>query len=125
MARNAFELEYIIRSSPTILYNFLSTPSGLAQWFSDTCDINGPEYSFGWNGSIEKAELIDCVENEVIRFKWNSMEKDEYFEFLIERNEVSNDTILIVTDFAEDDDIDDQILLWDSQIKKLRQQIGS
>ncbi|NNC95071.1 MAG: hypothetical protein HKN92_05870 [Chitinophagales bacterium] len=125
MARSAFELEYIIRSSPTILYNFLSTPSGLAQWFSDTCDINGSEYSFGWNGNIEKATLIESVENEMIRFQWDSMEDDEYFEFLIERNEVSNDTILVVTDFAEEDDIEDQILLWDSQIKRLRQQSGS
>ncbi len=124
MAKQQFELEYIIRSSPSILHNFLVSPNGLAQWFSDTCDVNDDVYSFGWDGAIEDAELIDNIENELVRYRWVESGDDEFFEFKIQKSEVSNDTVLFITDFAEDYDVDDQKLLWDNQIKMLVQQIG-
>jgi uncharacterized protein YndB with AHSA1/START domain len=124
MARQQFQLEYIIRSSPTILHNFLVSPNGLAQWFSDTCDVNEDEYSFGWEGFIEKATLLENHEGELVRYQWVESDPKEYFEFKIQKSEVSNDTVLLVTDFAEDYDVEDQKLLWDNQIKMLIQQIG-
>ncbi|MFM2049360.1 MAG: hypothetical protein RI955_1908, partial [Bacteroidota bacterium] len=36
--KKAFTLEYIVKSSPSILYDFISTTSGLAQWFADRVD---------------------------------------------------------------------------------------
>ena len=124
MARQQFSTEYIIRSSPTILYNFLITPSGLAQWFSETCDINEGIYSFGWSQSEENAKLLETVENELVRYTWEEGEEDEFFEFKIQKAEVSNDTVLIVTDFADEGELESQQMWWDSQIKMLMQQIG-
>lgn len=124
MARKAFTVEYIIRSSPAILYNFLVQPSGLAQWFSDTCDIVDEVYSFGWNGTEAKASLLETVEDEYVAYHWEDSEEDEFFEFSIQKSEVSNDTVLVITDFADDSEVDDQILLWNSQVKMLIQQIG-
>ena len=123
--RKAFQTEYEIKSSPGILFNFLSTSSGLSQWFADEVDINDNDCSFAWNGEEQKAQIIERVENDFIRYKWLSGVEGEYFEFKIEKAEVTGDTILIITDFADEKDIADQKMLWDSQVKTLMQQIGS
>jgi uncharacterized protein YndB with AHSA1/START domain len=119
-----FKLEYIIKSSPTILYDFLTTPAGLSQWFADTVDINGKTYSFFWNGSEECADLIDEVEDELVRYRWDYSDEEEYFEFTIEKSEVTGDTVMYITDFAEEHDVEDQRILWDSQVGKLIKRIG-
>lgn len=116
----------MVRSAPAILYNFVTTPSGLAQWFSDTCDIESNDvYVFGWEGSLERAQLIESEEPEYARFKWEDSEEGEFFEFRIKKSEVANDTVLTITDFAEDMDIEDAKFLWESQIKTLARQIGA
>ena len=119
-----FKLEYIIRSSPTILYSFLTTPAGLSQWFADSVDINDDIYTFIWNGAPEHAKLLDTEENERVRYQWDYSEEEEYFEFEITKSEVTGDTILYVTDYADDIDMEDQKILWDSQIENLRKRIG-
>ena len=124
MARKAFELEYVVRSSIPILYKFLTTPSGLAQWFADEVDINEGVYSFNWEGSSEEAELLDEEEDEFVRYRWTESDDEEFFEFKIGRSEVTGDTILYITDFEDERFIEDQERFWDSQIKQLRQQIG-
>lgn len=124
MARTSFELEYVVRSSIPILYKFLTTPSGLAQWFADEVDINEGIYSFNWEGSSEEAELLDEEEDEFVRYRWMESDDEEYFEFKIGRSEVTGDTILYITDFEDERFVEDQERFWDSQIKQLRQQIG-
>ena len=119
-----FKLEYIVKSSPTILYSFLTTPAGLSQWFADSVDINGDTYTFVWNGVPEQADIIEDIENEIVRFRWDYSGDHEYFEFAIELSEVTGDTILYVTDFAEESDRRDQEILWDSQIANLIKRIG-
>jgi len=122
--KKKFELEFGFRSSPSILYNFLTTPSGLSQWFAESVDINDDIYRFTWSGSEEEARVLDSQDNEFIRFQWLESEEYEYFEFRIEVSEISHDTILYVTDFAADYELDDQKLLWQSQIDVLHQHIG-
>jgi len=119
-----FQLEYTIRSSPTILYEFLTTPSGMAQWFADSVDIEGHHCTFVWDGYPEYATIIDSIPDEYIRYRWENSDEDEYFEFRISKNEITGDTILTITDFASEADMKDQKLLWDSQIKTLVQQVG-
>jgi len=119
-----YQIEYTIRSSPTILYEFLTTPSGLAQWFADSVDINGHQCDFEWEGYVESATIIDSSEDVYIRYKWDDSDEDEYFEFRISKSEITGDTILTVTDFAPERDMKDEKLLWDSQIKLLVQQVG-
>ncbi len=119
-----FQLEYTIRSSPAILYEFLTTPSGMAQWFADSVDIEGHHCTFVWDGYPEYATIIDSIPDEYIRYRWDNSDEDEYFEFRISKNEITGDTILTITDFASDTGMKDQKLLWDSQIKTLVQQVG-
>lgn len=125
MARIKYTVDYLIKSSPAILFDFLSTASGLSQWFADRVeDNNVDELVFFWEGYPEKAAIVDSVDNEFIRFEMESGEDEEYLEFRIEKSEVTSDTILIITDFADKTDIPDQKKLWDSQIKTLTNRVG-
>jgi uncharacterized protein YndB with AHSA1/START domain len=124
--KQLFTLEYPVRCSPSILYEFLSTPAGLGEWFADKVDENKEHvFSFSWNDSVEKAELVDKQEDKFVRFHWTHAPKEEYFEFAIEKSEVTNQTILIIKDFAEKKEIADQSRVWEYQIKDLFHRIGS
>ena len=124
--KQLYSLEYPVRSSPNILFEFLSTPAGLGEWFADRVDENKEHiFTFTWTDSEEKAELLEKQEDKYVRFRWTHSPKEEYFEFAIERSEVTNQTILIIKDFAEKKEIPDQIKLWEYQIKDLFHRIGS
>ena len=126
MARTKYTCEFMVRSSPAILYNFLTSASSLAQWFCDTCDVNGDVYTFGWDGFEENAVLEDADEDRYVKYSWEDSEyPDEFFEFEIYKSEISNDTVLTITDFADADDVEDQKLLWESQIETLSKRIGA
>ena len=120
-----FTLEYPVRCSPGILFDFLRTPAGLQEWFADKVDERDNIFSFSWNGTIDKAELLESEQDKLVKFHWMHMPKDEYFEFRIEKSEVTNQTILIVKDFAEKKDIKDQSQLWEYQVKELFHRLGS
>ena len=123
--RVQFQAEYVIKASQNMLFSFCSSPSALAQWFADSVDINKDVYTFIWGKSIEYAKLIEETENEMIRFSWTHGSEDEYFEFQVKMDEVTGDTALIITDYADESEVDDQRLLWDSQIKRLTERLGA
>ena len=120
-----YTLEYPVRCSPGILYDFLRTPAGLQEWFADKVDERDGVFSFSWNGTEDKAELIESEENKLVRFRWSHMAKDEYFEWRIDKSEVTNQTILVISDFADKKDIKDQSQLWEYQVKELFHRIGN
>ena len=120
----SIELEYIFRASPAILYQFFTTPSCLIRWYCDEVDINGEKFSFIWDGYPEDAELLESVENEKLRFKWDESEEGAYFEIRMSKSPVTSETILEITDVIEPHEVEEQKLLWESQIKKLRQETG-
>ncbi len=120
-----YTLEYPVRCSPGILYEFLSSPTGLQEWFADKVDESDGLYSFSWDGTLEEAEVMESEENKFIRYHWMTSPKDEYFEFKIDKSEVTNLTILTITDFAEKKEIKDQSQLWETQIKDLFYRLGN
>jgi len=120
-----YSLEFPIRCSPTILYEFLSTPVGLQEWFADKVDQRENTYTFSWNGNTDTALILEHLDNEFIRYRWDYQNKDEFFEFSIEQSPVTNETILRVTDFADKTDQKDQERLWNSQVSDLKHRIGS
>lgn len=125
MKRVSFNMEFLFRASPSILYQFFTTPNCLIRWFCDEIDITGEMYTFTWDGADEIAELVEDKENERVRFKWEDADSDdEYLEFKFEKSPVTNETILTITDFCDDDEVDDQMQLWESQMKQLKQETG-
>jgi hypothetical protein len=125
MAKQLYTLEFPVRCSPVILYEFLASPAGLQEWFADRVDDRDNIFSFTWNGTIEKAEVLEKEQDKFIRFHWLHAPKEEFFEFKIEKSEVTNQTILVIKDFAEKKEIKDQSRLWDYQVKELFHRLGS
>ena len=124
MRRVSFQMEFIFKASPAILYKFITTNSCLVRWFCDAVDINDDVYTFEWSGSSEDAELIDDIEEERVRFHWENAEDGEYLEYRMYKSPVTNETILEITDFCDEDEVEDQKALWESQIKTLRIETG-
>lgn len=124
MKRVSFDMEFIFRASPTILYRFITTPSCLIRWFCDEVDILGDDFTFVWNGAEEMAILVDDIEDERLRFQWEDAPEDEYLEFRFYKSPVTNETVLEITDFADEDEVEEQKELWANQIKKLRIETG-
>ncbi len=120
-----YTLEYPVRCSPRILYDFLRTPAGLQEWFADKVDERDGVFSFSWKDNTDKAELMESEDDKFVRFKWQTSAKDEYFEFSIDKSEVTNQTILVIKDFADKKDVKDQSQLWEYQIKDLFHRLGA
>ncbi|MGD0583855.1 MAG: START-like domain-containing protein [Bacteroidales bacterium] len=125
--RVKFELEYPIKSSPKVFFPRLSTPEGLEEWFADKVTADGDLFSFFWQKSETKAKLAALKDNKLVRFEWPERDDDEsnYFEFRINTDELTGDVALIITDFAEPEEKEDAIYLWDTQITDLKRLLGT
>jgi len=120
-----YELEFPIHASPNMLYQYISSASNLSEWFADNVNSRGKIFSFFWDGVEEKAELISFKNNKYVRFKWLDSDDDSFFEINIVVDELTKDVSLVVFDFAEEDEVEEGKMLWESQISDLKQVIGS
>tara|TARA_B100000609_G_C17132068_1_gene390779 strand:+ start:61 stop:435 length:375 start_codon:yes stop_codon:yes gene_type:complete len=121
-----YTLEFPIKSSVSVLFNAVSTPDGLSEWFADNVNWSGNIYTFIWNDSEEEAELLKKINNQLIRFRWLEEDEETFFEFKIEVDPVTNDVTLFVTDFAEnEDEKENSTNLWEAQVNALMKRIGS
>lgn len=123
--KKKFNIEYEIKSSPRILYGFLSEANGLTQWFADDVTVRDQLYTFTWDGEQQKAKLIAMKENKLIRFKWVEDEPQCFFEMEILQDELTNDVALSITDFAVEDTISERKLIWDNQVEYLISVLGA
>ena len=123
-----YELEFQLNSSPQLLYQYISTPSGLSEWFADNVNSRGEFFTFIWDGSEEKARLSSRKSDEKVKFRWideDNKDTDYFFELRILEDEITKDVSLMVTDFAFEEDFEEVKLLWESQISDLKHVIGS
>lgn len=123
-----FELEFPIHASPSLLFNYLSTPSGLSEWYADNVNSRGEIFTFIWDGAEEQAKLLGKKSGERIKFRWMEDEEEGesyYFELRIQVDEITKDVSLMVTDFADEDEVEESKMLWDNQISSLKQVLGS
>ena len=126
--KTKFDIEYPITASPQLLYQYISTPSGLSEWFADNVNSRGEFFTFIWGDSEEKAKLVTKKTDEKVKFRWleeDEAETDYFFELRIVLDELTKDVTLMVTDYAEEDEIKDQTQLWDNQIADLKKVLGS
>ncbi len=120
-----FEIEFPIHSSPAFLYQYLSTPDGLAEWFADNVNSRSDLFTFIWDDSEEEAKRVSYKTNERIRYKWLTEDDDTYFEFKIQVDAITKDVSLIVTAFADDDEVEESKMFWENQISELKHTIGA
>ena len=126
MKKKKFSIEYQLRTaSVNVLWNSISTPLGLSEWFADGVTVNGTEYTFTWEQNDQTAFFIQSKTNDFIQFRWEEdLDTDYYFELKIVMLQVTGELALLITDFAEPNDKDDLILLWNKQIEVLRRKTG-
>ena len=126
MDKIKYELEFPIHASPNMIYQCFATPSGLEEWFADRVNSRGKVMSFIWDDSEEQAEIITRKSNERAKYKWlESQDDDSYFEFRIQVDAITKDVSLIITDFAEEDEVEESKMLWENQIDQLKHNIGA
>jgi uncharacterized protein YndB with AHSA1/START domain len=123
--KKKISIEYEIKSSPRILYGFLSEPNGLTQWFADDVSVRDQVYTFTWDGEEQKAKLLQLKENKLVRFRWADDEPEYYFEMEIIQDELTNDVALCITDFVTPDLINERKLIWNNQVEYLISVLGA
>jgi uncharacterized protein YndB with AHSA1/START domain len=121
-----FELEIPIQASPQLLYQYISTASGLSEWFADNVNSRGEIFIFIWDGSEEQAKLLTKKNGERVKFKWQDGDDDNsFFEIRIQVDDITKDVSIMITDFADDDEVEESKMLWTNQISDLKQILGS
>jgi uncharacterized protein YndB with AHSA1/START domain len=123
-----YELEFPIQASPSLLYQYISTPSGLSEWFADNVNSRGELFNFIWEGSEEQAKLLSKKTDDRIKLRWTADDEEGlnyYFEMKIQVDEITKDVSLMITDFAEEDEVDEGKMLWENMVSDLKQILGS
>jgi uncharacterized protein YndB with AHSA1/START domain len=125
MKRTQLQLEFMLKASPTIVYTFLTNPACIVRWFCDSVDIEGDFYKFGWGKTEEWAELVDDIEDELLRFSFDYAESDEEFlEFRIYTSEITEQTILEIKEWCDENELADQKLYWESAVATMKREMG-
>jgi len=124
--KQKYELEYTLNSSPKVLFSRLSTAEGLAEWFADDVQVDGNTFIFFWDNYEYKTQLVLLKDNKQVKFKWldNDDMQEKYFEFKLNIDELTGEVALLITDFADPEEKDDAVNLWDTQISELKKVIG-
>ncbi|MCC6754181.1 MAG: activator of HSP90 ATPase 1 family protein [Saprospiraceae bacterium] len=123
MARVQIQLDFMFKSSPATVYLFVTQPTCMVRWFCDRVDNIGDRYYFDWEGDHEEATLSVDIEEELVKYDWLDRE-GEFLQFRIYKTDITNETILEVTDFCDDDEVKEQRDLWEDYIKKLKNSCG-
>ena len=125
--RTKFEMEFPFETTISKLYEYISTDYGLAKWFAKKVEAQEDEdiFRWEWDDIIVHTTLIKKVKNKSMRFRIIENEnEEEYFELLIDKNAITDDIALVITDFANADEVDDYKLLWTLQAKELGYLLG-
>jgi uncharacterized protein YndB with AHSA1/START domain len=124
--RSRFEIEYTLNSPTRVLFERLSTPEGLSEWFADNVTVDGDIFTFYWDRSEARARLAYVKDNKTVRFEWLDFADSQtnFFEFRIVIHELTGDTALMITDHADEDEVEGARELWDTQISYLKKVLG-
>lgn len=124
--REKFQLEFILNVSPSMLYNYIISPSGLSEWFADDVNVKGSKYIFVWGTNEEIAILIKSKQDTYLKFQWEQDENTKYyFDFIIDMDEITGDISLTITDYSDPNEIEESKMWWENQIQRLRKIIGN
>jgi uncharacterized protein YndB with AHSA1/START domain len=122
--RKKIRMEFEVKASPALLFNYISSASGLSEWFADDVDLYNNTYKFKWDKDEQIANMVKKHNNKSIKFQWSEGNPEEYFEFEIVQDELTDDVALVVTDFVDESDEENARQLWESQVHELRMNLG-
>lgn len=126
MGKFKFTREYEFRASPKVLFQYLSTPAGLQEWFaSKVTYLPNGHFDFFWDGESHPAKMSVHRLNKLARFDFlNENQKGNYVEFKIEQSELTNTTFMKITDNSDNTDATELEDLWDGFIDTLKEIVG-
>ncbi|WP_234733864.1 START-like domain-containing protein [Tellurirhabdus bombi] len=129
MEKFKFITEYELRASPKVLFPYISTASGLSQWFATKVNVMPDHvYDFYWDGESHPARQVSLRQNKSVRFEFlNGTERSDnnYIDFRVDVSELTQSTFLRVTDYSSNADIDELKSLWNGLMDKLKEIVGS
>lgn len=117
-------------NSENIIWALISTEGGLSKWIADSVTENGQQITFRWGEEWSRhethvANIIKKVKNDYLRLRWeDETDEEAYLEFRMEKNDLTNDYMLYVTDFALPEDVDSLRSMWEQNFEQLRQSSG-
>lgn len=125
MAKEKFTLEYDMRSTPvSMLWSYIATANGLKEWFADDAKMDGKEVVLVWNGVEQGLSIVGLRTEKYIRYRWSEDTDKTYFELRITTSELTGNSVLCVTDFAEPEELQEAKDLWNYQMETLQRQLG-
>ncbi len=120
-----YKLEFDMKATPiAILWDYISNENGLKQWFADDVKIKDREYIFKWKGYSQEARMVGMRKGLALKLQWLDASEKTYFEMRILTSEMTDNIVLQIIDFAEEDELEESKDLWRSQIDTLRRVIG-
>ncbi|PVX52170.1 uncharacterized protein YndB with AHSA1/START domain [Balneicella halophila] len=124
--KTKFEIEYPLRASAEMIYKRISNSAGLSEWFADNVTQQGSMFTFDWNGNKQRAKQIENERLRHVTYQWidECDEEGSVFKFLLREDELTKSLSLIIEDFADEDEADETIELWDKQIGVLKRKLG-
>jgi uncharacterized protein YndB with AHSA1/START domain len=123
-----FEIEVPIHASPELLYSYISTSSGLSEWFADNVTSRGDLFNFSWDAEEQSAKIITKKTNERIKFRWldqDNKDTDNHLEIKILEDELTKDVSIYISDFVYEEDFEDAKMLYTNLINDLKHVIGA
>ena len=130
MGKQKIDIEYpLATKSPAIIWEQISSAHGLERWFADHVNEEDGIFTFTWGEpwteqDIREAHVLESVVNDHIRLKWDEEDDDTYFEMRIAKSDLTHQLNLLITDFADDDDVDGLKILWESMLDRLHRASG-
>lgn len=123
-----FTADYEINASKKMLYPYISTASGLSQWFADDVNINeDKEYNFIYDDANHPARMVGHRVNQYVKFEfYEDGEEDDksYVEIHLDENEITQSMYVKIVDYSEYDDDQEQYELWEELINNLKEIVG-
>ena len=130
MGKQKIDIEYPLAiKSPALIWEQISSAHGLERWFADHVNEEDGMFTFTWGEpwteqDVREAHVLESVVNDHIRLKWDEEDDDSYFEMRIAKSDLTHQLNLLITDFADDDDVDGLKILWESMLDRLHRASG-
>lgn len=129
MSKFEYVGEFEINASKKMLYPYLSSASGLSQWFADDVNIDEDKlYTIIWDGEENFAKMVSHRTNSHVRFEFLPKDDDDddpnYVEFKLDMNELTQAVFIRITDYSDMDDEEELRELWENLIADLKEIVG-
>lgn len=128
MGLKKFTADFEINASKKMLYPYISTASGLSQWFADDVNINeDKEYNFIYDDEDHPARMVGHRLHQYVKFEFpDEGEEDDpsYIEIHLDENEITQSMYLKVVDYSDYEDDQEQYELWEELVNNLKEIVG-